>query len=74
MFWLTNAEQADAVLLAELPSQFAAYRAQKYTVVIFRSGSANLLDKTTGLLLHSQKMSAQRDLEQGAAPSPTTPP
>ncbi|MEG1884346.1 MAG: hypothetical protein RR224_11615 [Clostridia bacterium] len=63
-FWLVGAEQADGALQEQLKPQITQYRQQKYTVAVFKSGSGNLLDTTAGLLLHNQKLAAQRDLER----------
>lgn len=64
MFWLTNAEQEDVLLQEQMKQEFAAYRQQKYTVAVFRSGKSDLADVTEGLILHNQKVAARRDLEQ----------
>lgn len=71
MFWLTNAEQEDTPLQEQMNQEFAAYRQQKYTVVVFCSGKSHLANVTEGLLLHNQKVAARQDLkrEQGATES-----
>lgn len=64
MLWLTNAEQEDAQMQEQMSQKISEYRQQKYTVAVFRSGKSDLTDVTEGLLLHNQKVAAQRDLEQ----------
>ena len=53
--WLTRAEQDDASLRASFRPLFEAYKEKKYKVVIFKSGSGDLLYNTAGLLLHNRK-------------------
>jgi len=53
--WLTNTEQSDAALRKSLQPLYEEYKPKKYKVAVFKSGSGNLLDKTTGLLLHNRK-------------------
>ena len=53
--WLTRAEQDDASLCASFQPLFEVYKAKKYKVAVFESGSGDLLYNTAGLLLHNKK-------------------
>lgn len=63
MFWLTNAEQENAVIQAQIQQEAVEYRKRKYTVAVFNSGKSALISTTEGLLLHNQKVLARRNLE-----------
>ena len=54
--WLTNAEKADTALKTSLLQKYKYYAQQKYKVAVFESGHGDLLDGTTGLLLHNRKL------------------
>lgn len=50
MFWLSNKDQVNSILLSDLKSQIAQYKKQKYLVAVFYSGTGNLLENTKSLL------------------------
>lgn len=52
--WLTNAEKNDASLQAQLKPLYAAYGAQKYTVVVYLSGQTELYPTLRELLIYNK--------------------
>jgi len=52
--WLTNSEKNNLAIHSSLKPLYAAYRAKKYKVAVFQSGDGNLLENTSGLLLHNR--------------------
>jgi len=52
--WLTNDEKSNTVLRQSLQPLYDEYRQKKYKVAVFQSGHGDLLDNTTGLLLHNK--------------------
>lgn len=69
--WLTNAEKSDQALRAGLQPIYDKYKAKKYTVVVFESGSRDLYQSTLDLLAYNKKrvaqMEVQREKQQRAA-------
>jgi len=53
--WLTNAEQQNPRTQLALRPFFEEYKAKKYTVAVFCSGSEDLKAKTAHLLLNNRK-------------------
>ena len=62
--WLTNAEKNDPVLREKLKDVYAEYKAKKYLVAVFESGSADLYQCTRDLLIYNRRRSAQRAVQQ----------
>ena len=52
---LTRQEQADEVLREQLQRMYQDYKARKYMVAQFHSGSADLYELTRDLLLYNRK-------------------
>jgi len=57
--WLTRAEQEDKALREQLSRMYADYKAKKYKVAEYRSGSAELYAATRDLLLYNRKRIAE---------------
>ena len=62
--WLTKTEHGDADLQSRLKPLYRSYKAKKYLVAVFISGTKNLEESTTGLLLHNQTIAARQDLKK----------
>ena len=62
--WLTNAEKNDPVLRESLKDVYAKYKAKKYLVAVFESGSGDLYQYTRDLLIYNRRRSAQRAVQQ----------
>ena len=54
--WLTNSEKANEQLRMSLQPLFDEYKHKKYKVAVLQSGSGNLADYTSGLLLHNRML------------------
>ena len=52
--WLASKEKTDKHLRSSLQPLFDEYKRRKYKVALFQSGSSNLAEQTTGLLLHNR--------------------
>ncbi len=57
--WLTNDEKNNASLREDMKPLYAEWKAKKYTVAVFQSGSGALYDNTLALLSHNRKRSAE---------------
>ena len=53
--WLTRAEQEDTALREQLKALYADYKAKKYMVAQFHSGTEDLYRNTRDLLLFNRK-------------------
>ena len=62
--WLTNEEQRDEALQARLNPLCQAYKAKKYTVAVFLSGSEDLAQRTSDLLCYNRKRLARLEVER----------
>lgn len=60
--WLTNKEKEDVQIVDYPKGIYGVYRAKKYRVATFLSGSENLWDNTVGLLQHNRQCTAKREL------------
>lgn len=60
--WLTKAEKGDAQLRESLKPMLRQYKARKYTVVIFESGTQDLVDVTAGLLTYNRRRLAELEM------------
>ena len=69
--WLTRAEQEDTALRERLKTLYAEYKAKKYMVAQFHSGTEDLYTCTRDLLLYNRKrieeLAVQRE-KQAAGP------
>ena len=69
--WLTRAEQEDTALRERLKTLYAEYKAKKYMVAQFHSGTEDLYTCTRDLLLYNRKrieeLAVQRE-KQAADP------
>ena len=52
--WLTKVESGNPDLQATLKQLYKIYKAQKYLVVVYESGTENLEDLTRELLLYNR--------------------
>ncbi len=62
--WLTKSEASDATVRERLKPLYGQYRARKYRVVVFESGTGDLSMLTQGLLRYSLEVCANREQEQ----------
>lgn len=62
--WMTNAEKNDKEFRAGLQDIYTTYRAQKYMVAVFLSGTDNLYDNTLDLLRYNKRRSAEMDIQR----------
>ena len=69
--WLTRAEQEDLALQERLKEVYAEYKAKKYMVAQFHSGTEDLYEGTRDLLIFNRKrieeIALQRE-KQAAGP------
>ncbi len=69
--WLTRAEQEDTAIREQLKALYADYKAKKYMVAQFHSGTEELYRNTRDLLLFNRKrieeLAVQRE-KQAADP------
>ena len=61
--WLTKLEKADSVLQNRLNELYTEYKAKKYVVAVFESGSGDLYENTRDLLRTAEK-SVQQEKKQ----------
>ena len=62
-FWLTRAEQDDAVLRADLKVRCQRYSQSGYSVAVFFSGSKDLAQQTRDLLNYNCKRQAELEIQ-----------
>lgn len=62
--WLANSEKEDRELREQLKPLYAEYRAKKYLVAVFESGSEDLWDNTSQLLCTNRRRMAEREAAQ----------
>ena len=62
--WLTKLEKADSVLQNRLNELYTEYKAKKYVVAVFESGSGDLYENTRDLLLLNQRRTAEKSVQQ----------
>ncbi len=62
--WLTNSEKQDDQVRKQLQPLYREYKAKKYLVAVFLSGSQDLADNTSALLRYNRKRLAQMEVEQ----------
>lgn len=61
--WLTREEKNDPAFRESLKSIYQPYRAQKYLVVVFLSGEADLYQQTRDLLLYNRQRLAEKEIQ-----------
>ena len=61
--WLTRNESVDPEVLASLEPIYQKYTALNYLVVVFRSGSRELIGLTSELLRYNRRLIAEREVE-----------
>lgn len=61
--WLTRNESVDPEVLASLEPIYQKYTALNYLVVVFRSGSQELIGVTSELLRYNRRLLAEREVE-----------
>ena len=61
--WLTRNESVDPDVLASLEPIYQKYTALNYLVVVFRSGSRELIGVTSELLRYNRRLIAEREVE-----------
>ena len=61
--WLTRNESVDPEVLASLEPIYRKYTALNYLVVVFRSGSQELIGVTSELLRYNRRLLAEREVE-----------
>lgn len=61
--WLNRNESADPEVLASLEPIYQKYKSIKYLVVVFRSGSRELIGLTSELLRYNRRLLAEREVE-----------
>ena len=64
MIWLTRAEVEDTVLRERLKTLYAEYKAKKYMVAQFHSGTEDLYEGTRDLLLYNRRRSAELEVQR----------
>ena len=62
--WLTNEEQQDQAIRESLKPLYQQYKAKKYTVAVFLSGSRDLAEETVALLRHNKRRSAELEVQR----------
>lgn len=60
-FWMTNADQADPAMEAEVQSQVKKWHGRGYMPVIYRSGGEDLVEMTSALLVSNRNRMARRE-------------
>lgn len=60
-FWMTNADQTDPEVEAEVQRQIREWHAKGYLPVIYRSGKEDLTELTSALLLSNRNRMARRE-------------
>lgn len=62
--WLSNAEKVDPVLREGLKDVYVRYKAKKYLVAVFESGTGDLYQHTRDLLIYNRRRSAERAVQR----------
>ena len=62
--WLTNEEKNDMELRAGLKNLYAEYRAKKYMVAVFSSGSEDLYANTLDMLKYNKRRFAEQEVQR----------
>ena len=62
--WLTNEEQQDQAIRESLKPLYQQYKAKKYIVAVFLSGSRDLVEETAALLRYNKKRVAELEVQR----------
>lgn len=62
--WLTNEEQQDQAIKESLKPLYQQYKAKKYTVAVFLSGSRDLAEETDALLCRNKRRIAELEVQR----------
>ncbi len=62
--WLTNEEQQDQAIRENLKPLYQQYKAKKYTVAVFLSGSRDLAEETAALLRYNKRRVAEVEVQR----------
>ena len=65
--WLTREESADEDLEAKMMQLLEPYREKQYFFAIYRSGTQDLTEMTSALLIYNIKRSAERAVQMEKA-------
>ena len=65
--WLTREESADEDLEAKMMQLLKPYREKQYFFAIYRSGTQDLIEMTSALLIYNIKRSAEREVQMEKA-------
>lgn len=65
--WLTRDESADEYLQKDIMQLLEPYREKKYFFTIYRSGTQDLTEMTSALLIYNIKRSAERAVQREKA-------
>lgn len=60
--WLTSAEKSDETVQQSLSHLYAEYKAKKYLVAVYQSGSRPLVEATSDLLCYNRKRIAAQEV------------
>ena len=63
--WLNNAERNDPAVAESLKSIYKEYKKKKYKVAVFKSGTVDLWETTSALLIHNRDRMASQEARQG---------
>ena len=64
MIWLTRTEVEETELRERLKTLYAEYKAKKYMVAQFHSGTEDLYEGTRDLLLYNRRRSAELEVQR----------
>lgn len=62
--WFSNTEKANVELQNQLKPLYSAYKARKYTVAVFCSGTEDLFENTSALLVTNRKRLAELEVQR----------
>ena len=65
--WLTREESADEDVQKKMMQLLKPYREKRYFFAIFRSGTQDLTEMTSALLIYNIKRSAEREVQMEKA-------
>lgn len=68
--WLTRAERDDESVMARLRSLRSEYKAKKYTVAEYHSGSGDLQTSVLDLLAYNKRRIAELEIEREKTTTP----
>ena len=62
--WLTQEEKRDAALREQLKPLYQKFKAEKYLVAVFESGTEDLWENTSALLVYNRRRAARLEVER----------